>query len=221
MLQLENQFGKSGRFQRWLSVSDVSQALWKDVCWQADVVCRMIFRLFDLLAAVLTGAPRVVVPEIEHGLAEMLHDVAAIEIDVFHQRPALIAVEDDMLMFPRGTPAFHDDANRVRRANRGVDDVRRNEESFPLPNQVINNAVSLPDADFDVALELVKIFLRIDLVKVVPGVWAFDHHDEKIPAIVKVTVADRRLEEVAVFLDPAFEIDGRLDGRCRVAGWFW
>ena len=40
--------------------------------------------LRDLVPALLARAPRIVVPEIEHRLAEMLHDVAAIEVDVFH-----------------------------------------------------------------------------------------------------------------------------------------
>ena len=42
-------------------------------------------RLFDFRAAVLTGSPRVVTPEIEHGLAKVLDDIATVEIDVFHQ----------------------------------------------------------------------------------------------------------------------------------------
>jgi len=173
------------------------------------------------MPALLAGAPGVVVPEIEHGLAEVLDDIAAIEIDVFHDRPAIVTVEDDMFVFPRRTAAFDDDPNRVRRTNGRVRDVRRNKKRFPLVNQVIHDLVVLPDADFDVAFELIKIFLGIDQMKVVPGVWPLDHHDEKVAAIVKVTVADRWFEEMAVFLDPAIEIDGRLDGRCRVAGWFW
>jgi hypothetical protein len=46
-------------------------------------------------------------------------------------------------------------------------------------------------------------------VKIVAGVRAGDHHDEEAIAAVKIAVADRRLEEVSVFLDPVFEIDRR------------
>jgi hypothetical protein len=177
--------------------------------------------LRNLLSALFAGAPGVVAPEIEHGLAEVLDDVAAIEIDVFHHRPAIVAIEDDMFVFPWRTAAFDDDPDRVRRADGRVRDARRNEKRLSLANQVIHDPVALPDADFDVAFELKKIFLRIDQMKVVPGIWALDHHDEKVATIVKVTVTDRWLEEMAVFLDPAFEIYGRLDRGCRVAGWFW
>ena len=40
---------------------------------------------FDFLAALFAGTARIVAPEIEHRLAEMLNDVRAVEMDVFHQ----------------------------------------------------------------------------------------------------------------------------------------
>jgi hypothetical protein len=72
---------------------------------------------------------------------------------------------------------------------------------------MIDDPVAFADADFDVALELIKIFLGIDEVKIVPRVWAFDDHDEKVAAIVEVTVADRRLKQVAVRFDPGVDVD--------------
>ena len=41
-------------------------------------------RFFDLLAALLAGTARIVIPEIEHGLAEVLNDICAVEMNVFH-----------------------------------------------------------------------------------------------------------------------------------------
>jgi hypothetical protein len=173
------------------------------------------------MPALLAGTPGVIVPEIEHGLAKVLNDISAIEIDVFDQGPAMIAVENDVFVFARGTAAFDNDADRVWWANGRVRDVRWNEKRLPLAHKVIDDPVLLSDTNFDVAFKLKKVFLRIDQVKVVSGVWPLDHHDEKVPAVVKVTVAHRGLEEMAVFLDPAFQIDGRLDGGCCVAGCFW
>ena len=173
------------------------------------------------MPALLAGAPGVVVPKVEHGLAKVLNDISAIKIDVFHQGPAIVAVEYDVFVFAWWTATFDDNADRVRRADGGVRDIRRNEKRFSFVNQVIDDPVPLPDADFDVAFELKKIFFRIDQVKVISSVWALDHHDEKVPAVVKISVADRGLEEMAVFLDPAFEIDRRLHGDCRGAGCFW
>ena len=41
-------------------------------------------RLRDFPAAFLASATRIIAPEIEHRLAEMLDNIAAVEIDVFH-----------------------------------------------------------------------------------------------------------------------------------------
>jgi len=41
---------------------------------------------------------------------------------------------------------------------------------------------------------VVKIFFRVDEMKIVSGVWPFDDHDEKVAAIVEVAVADGRLK---------------------------
>jgi len=171
------------------------------------------------VAAILAGAAGVVVPEIEHRLAEMVDDIAAIEVDVFHECAAIVAIEDDVLMLTGRAAPFHHDADRLGRTDRGVRHIRRDEESLALSDEVIDDAIAFADADFDVALELEKIFLRIDEMKIVPGVWSFDDHDEKIAAIVEVAVADRRLEELAVRFDPAVEIYRWLDFRCAVSFW--
>ena len=80
---------------------------------------------------------------------------------------------------------------------------------------MIDDPVAFADAHFDVAFQLVKIFFRIDEMKIVPRVRALDHHHEKIAPIVKITVAHRRLEQVAVLFDPVLQIDRRLHGGRR------
>ena len=65
-------------------------------------------RLRHFGAAVFAGAPGVVVPEIEHRLAEMLEDVGAIEVDVFDQGAAVLAVENDVLMLAWRTATLDD-----------------------------------------------------------------------------------------------------------------
>jgi hypothetical protein len=49
-------------------------------------------------------------------------------------------------------------------------------------------------------------------MKIISRVRPFDHHHEKIAAIVKITIAHRRLEEMAVLFDPICKIDRRLHG---------
>lgn len=73
------------------------------------------FRLLDLLTAVLAGSSCVVVPELKHSLAEVLDDVGAIEMDIFHQRATIFAVKNDMFLLPRWTAPLNHDAERLRR----------------------------------------------------------------------------------------------------------
>ena len=49
----------------------------------------------------------------------------------------------------------------------GAWNIRWNKEGFPFANQVINDAVAFTDAYFDVTFQLIKIFFRIDLMKIV------------------------------------------------------
>ena len=175
------------------------------------------------MAAVLAGAAFVVIPEIEHGLAEVIDDIGAIEIDVFRERPAVIAVKDDVLVFAGRPPAFDDDADGIGRADGRMRHVRGNKKRFSFADEMIDDPIAFPNADFDVALELVKIFLGIDEVKIVPRVRAFDDHDEKVAAVIKVTIADRRLKQVAVCFDPGVDVNGRqhFGRRAAADGWRW
>src|SRR5256714_8724444 len=189
-------------------------------CFIASILLERLDRLGlgDFGAAFFAGAALIVVPEIKHGLAEMIHDIGAIEIDVFHEGPAVFAVKDDVLVFAGWAAALDDDADGVRRANRSVRDVRRNEKRFTLADEMIDDFVALADPDFDVAFELVKVFLRIDEVEIVPRVRTFDDHDKKVAAVVEITVADRRLKQVAVGLDPVVDVYRRQYlGRCAAS----
>ena len=141
----------------------------------------------------------------------MIDDVGAVEIDVFHEGAAVFAIKDDVLVFAGWTAALDDDADGVGRAHRGVRDIRRNKKRFTFADEMIDDLVALADADFDGAFKLVKIFFGIDEMKIVPRVWAFDDHDEKVAAVVEIAVADRRLKQVAVRLDPVVDIDRRQD----------
>src|ERR1044071_5931040 len=84
--------------------------------------------LRDFVAAVLAGAPGIVVPKVEHRLAEMLDDIAAIEIDIFDERAAFIAIEDHVLVLAGRSATFDDDPNGIRRTDRRVRHIRRDKE---------------------------------------------------------------------------------------------
>jgi hypothetical protein len=71
--------GIVGRFCELRNHSELTQTPYGDAL---ERLHRLWF--FDLLAALLAGAPFIVIPEIEHRLAEVLNDVGAVEMDVFH-----------------------------------------------------------------------------------------------------------------------------------------
>jgi hypothetical protein len=160
------------------------------------------FGLLDLLTAVFAGAPRIIIPELEHRPAKMLDDVGAVKVDILHQRSTVIAVEDHMLFLSRRAAALDYDTDSIWWPLRRVRDIGRDEEGFAFVDNVIHDLVALPDAHLDITFELIEILLRIDNMKIVARVWTRDHHDEKITSVIKVTIAHRGFEEVAIFFNP-------------------
>ena len=73
-------------------------------------------------------------------------------------------------MFSRRTAFLDHNADGVGWTDRRVRNIRRNEERFAFAHEMIDDAVAFADAYFDVAFELIKIFLGIDFVKIVPRV---------------------------------------------------
>src|SRR6266566_8538346 len=89
-------------------------------------------RLFHLFAAFLACPARSIVTEIEHCLTEMLDDIRAVEVDVFHQCSAVFAIKNDVLFLSgRAAPLDHD-SDRVGRALRRMRHIWRNEERLSL-----------------------------------------------------------------------------------------
>ena len=85
--------------------------------------------------------------------------------------------------------------------------VGRNKKRFALVDNVVNDAVAVADTHFNVALELIEVLFRINEMKIVSRVGAFDHHHEKITAVVKIPVAHRRFKFVGVLFDPLLYIN--------------
>src|SRR5215470_20158630 len=85
-------------------------------------------RFLDLLAAFLASAARIVIPEIEHRLTEMFDDISAIEMDVFHECPAVFTVKDDVFFFSRRAAPLDHHTDRLRRPLRRMRDIWRDKE---------------------------------------------------------------------------------------------
>ena len=175
----------------------------------ADLTLKRLhwLRFFDLLATVFARPARIIIPKIKHRLAEMLDDVRAVKMNVFNQRTAIFAVKNYMFFLPWRPTPLHHNTDRVGRPLRRMRYVCRNEECFAFANNVIDDAIAFTDPHFDIAFELVKIFLGVHEMEIVPSVRSRDDHDKKIAAIVEITIADRRLEEVAIFCDPIVQVD--------------
>ena len=166
--------------------------------------------LWDFVTTLFARAPRIVVPEIEHGLAEMLDDVAAIEIDVFDQRAAFLTIKNHVFVLSRRTATLDHHANRVRWPHWSMRNVRRDKECFAFPHKMINDSIAFADAHFDVAFQLVEILFRIDEMKIVPRIRALDDHHEKVAPVIKILIAHRRFKLFPVLLDPFVQINRRL-----------
>ena len=161
------------------------------------------------MAAGFTSAPLVVVPEVEHCLAEMLNDVATVKVHVFHDSFALLTVENDVLPFANRTTTFHHDANGIGRPDRGMRHVWRDEKRVTFAHEMIDDSIPFPDPNLNVAFELVKIFLRIDEMEIVPRIRTDDDHHKKIAPIIKISITDWRFKEMTIFFDPLFQINWR------------
>jgi hypothetical protein len=140
----------------------------------------------------------------------MVDDVFAIEVDVFHQRSTIFAVEDDVFLFTRRPAPLHNQANGVWRSLGRVRHIRRNEKGFALVDNVINDAIAFADTHLNVAFELIEVLFRINEVKIVPRVGAFDDHHKKISAIVKIPVAYWRLKFLSILFNPLLYVNRRL-----------
>ena len=167
-------------------------------------------RFFHFLTALLAGPARIIAPEFEHCLAKMVDDVFAIEVDVFHQCSTIFAVEDDVFFFARRPAPLHNQANGVWRSLGRVRHIRRNEKRFALADNVINDAVAFADSHLNVAFELIEVLFRINEVKIIPRVGAFNDHHKKIAAVVKIPVAYGRLEFVSILFNPLLYVNRRL-----------
>ena len=124
----------------------------------------------------------------------MIDNVGAIEVDILDKRTAIVAIKDYMFVLARRTAAFNHNADCVRRPDGRMRHIRWNEERFAFADQMIDDLVAFTNSHLNIALELIKILLRIHLVKVVPRIRSLDYHHEKVTAVVEIAIADRRFK---------------------------
>src|SRR5262249_35543325 len=92
--------------------SDVSENLSLVTCHSSLILQRLYgLSLLHFLAALFASPARVIAPEFEHCLAEMVDNVFAIEVDVFNQRSTIFTVENHVLLFTRRTAPLQNQTN--------------------------------------------------------------------------------------------------------------
>src|SRR6266571_3783358 len=75
---------------------------------------------------------------------------------------------------------------------------------------MIDDSLAFADAHFDVTLQLVEVFLRIDEMKIVPRVRPRDYHHKEVTTIIEIAIAHWRLELFPILFDPVVQINRRL-----------
>src|SRR5438105_6315993 len=176
-------------------------------------------------AAFLASPKRLVgVEALDHGF-ELDTEVGDPQRRLVEDLAAPVAVPAEGLRLPWLPLTLDHQPDRPRRAHRAVGDERREQQHLALADREVPALAVLDDAEDDVALELVEELLaRIDVV-VVPLVRAADDHDLEVRVLPDHGVADRRREEVAMLIDPGFEVERRQlchgdppIGRCGLVG---
>src|SRR5437016_3557677 len=158
-------------------------------------------------AAFLASPTRLVgVEALDHGL-ELDTEVGDPQRRLVEDRAAPLAVPAERLRLPWLPLALDHQPDRPRPADGAVRDEGREQQHLALADREVPALAVLDDAEDNVALELVEELLaRVDVI-VVPLVRAADDHDLEVRVLPDHGVADRRREEVAMLVDPGFEVE--------------
>src|SRR5690606_6782967 len=145
------------------------------------------------------------VEAIEHR-REILLDVAQGEEFLVQLVVAVLAVPQQAVLLVRQALAFDHQADRAGHALRRVRHARRQVEGLAGADRDVAHGAVLLDAQDHFAFELMEPLRAFVPVVVGALVGPADRHDDEV-AVDDALVADRRLEQVAMFLDPGLEID--------------
>src|SRR5262249_23625761 len=85
--------------------------------------------------------------------------------------------------------------------------MRGQQEYFALPNRHIVKITVVADLHHHVALQLVKEFLDRVVMIIGAFVWTADHHHGHFAVLEHLLVADRRLKQVCVLVDPLLKVE--------------
>lgn len=142
---------------------------------------------------------------------ELRRYILKLEVFLVKFRIAVFAEPEQAVEFAYPTLAFDDEADGVCSADRIVRNTRRKEEHLAFPDRHLDRFAVLLYLHFDVAFELVKKLLAFVPVIVFPRIRSADDHHDKIVVVINTLIPDRRLEQMAMVVDPFFEIERASD----------
>ena len=160
-------------------------------------------------AALLTGPLRLVGPEGFHHRLELFSQVHQLKTGVEDDLPAALAKPAKVVVLALFTAAFDDQPNRIGGTLGRMRDTGGEQEHLALFDRDLLDLAVFDDSNNDISLDLVEEFLAVFDVKILPGIRASDRHDQKLGILPDHLVPDRGFEEIAVFVDPAFQVNWR------------
>ena len=170
-------------------------------------------RIGEHCAAFPAGAFREIGVERADHVFEALLDVVAPEIDLVQLVRAGGTEPGAAVELVRFARPLDDQADRAGRPARRVVDLLRQDEHLALVDAQPLLPPVLDHVQEDVAVHLVEDLVeRVD-VEIVAGVRTLDDLEDEVRALEHLLVADRAQRVRQVPLDPAFEVEGCLDGR--------
>src|SRR4051812_8644374 len=169
-------------------------------------------RLRMLAAALLAGGVGGVAEVALEHRRKLLDDVGEVERLAVELLAATVADPEEGVLLVGQPPPLDHEAHGVGWPLRRVRRAGRQEEDLALADGQVDQLSALQDAQGDVALDLVEELLALVDVVVGAAVRAAHDGDHEVPiAFPDLRVADGRLEQVAVLVDPPLEVD-RLHG---------
>src|SRR5262245_21975749 len=139
---------------------------------------------------------------------QVLHQMLDFHLDAVNQCAALEAVPFEGVECVGPRRLDHQSDRAFLRPLRGMTDVRREEEDVALPYRDVVEIAVVDDLEHHVALELIEELFHRIIVVVGALVRPADDLHGHVAGLEHLLVADRRLEQVLMLLDPALEVEG-------------
>ncbi len=157
-----------------------------------------------------------------HRIVESLRDRFELRNDLFGlvklkilfvNLSVAVLTEPHTAIFLTVLPAgFDHDSDRACRSSGRVQRLGRQQKNIAFVDDDVNDFFILDRSERDGSLHLEEQFLAFIVVKVTPRVGTTHHHDNQIiSGFVNAFVPNGWLEQIAIVVDPGFDVEGLFD----------